>query len=221
MPAITNLQELFVHQLRDIYSAEKQLVAALPRMAKQSTSDELQEAITSHLEQTTGQVSRLEHVFEQLGVSSRGPKCKAMEGLIDEAKEMLEEDIEPHVLDAGIIASAQRVEHYEIAAYGTVVAFARELGHEDLVQLLQQTLDEEYDANGTLTKLAEGGINAQAQQNGASSADAEDGDESVSDDESEMESEPETDSEPATLRGAKKPASRTASPAARTVARRR
>ena len=130
MPSITNLQDLFVHQLRDLYSAEKQLVAALPKMARQSTSDELQVAITSHHEQTKEQVGRLEQVFEQLGVANRGPKCKAMEGLIEEASEMLEEDIAENVLDAGIIASAQRVEHYEIAAYGTVVGYARVLGHD-------------------------------------------------------------------------------------------
>jgi ferritin-like metal-binding protein YciE len=206
MPAIANLQDLFVHQLRDLYSAEKQLLAALPKMGKRSTSDELQEAISSHLEQTTSQVSRLERVFEQLGVSSRGPKCKAMEGLIEEGKEMLEEDIEPHVLDAGIIAASQRVEHYEIAAYGTVVEFARVLGHNAIGQLLQQTLDEEIEADETLTELAEGGINAMAQ-----------GGESLSDDEAETEPAPRR----ALPRGATKAASKSVAPATRTGARRR
>lgn len=163
MPSIMNLQDLLVHQLRDAYSAEKQLVAALPRMAKSTTSEELEKAIHAHLEQTEEHVNRLEQVFKQLGVSPRGPKCKAMEGLLEEGKEMLDEDIDPHVLDAGIIASAQRVEHYEIAVYGTVIEFARALGHDEVVDILQRTLDEEKEANDTLTGLAEGGINALAE----------------------------------------------------------
>lgn len=218
MPSITNLQDLFVHQLRDLYSAEKQLVAALPKMAKQSTSDELQVAITSHLAQTREQVGRLEEVFEQLGVASRGPKCKAMEGLIEEARDMLEEDIAEHVLDAGIIASAQRVEHYEIAAYGTVVEFARVLGYDEAMQLLQLTLDEETGADEVLTTLAEGGINALALGNDASATDAEDGDDSLSDDEA---SDARSTSQRATSRRANKNTTTSTVPAGRTVGARR
>jgi ferritin-like metal-binding protein YciE len=182
MPAIMNLQDLLVNQLRDVYSAEKQLVTALPKMAKATTSDELKEAITSHLQQTQEHVSRLEQIFEQLGVSSRGPKCKGMEGLLEEGKEMLDEDIDPNVLDAGIIASAQRVEHYEIAVYGTVVEFARALGHSAVADLLQSTLDEEKEANDTLTGLAEGGINMLAEHQSDAEEDESESDDAMSDD---------------------------------------
>ena len=119
MAALNTLHDLLIHQLRDIYSAEKQIVKALPKMAKRANSDELQAALTSHLDETEEHVERLEQAFELLGVNSRGPKCKGMEGLIEEGKELLEEeDVEPNVLDAGIIAASQRIEHYEIAAYG-------------------------------------------------------------------------------------------------------
>lgn len=173
MSSMTTLQDLFVHQLRDLYSAEKQLVKALPTMVRRSTSEALQQAFTAHLEVTREQVTRLDQIFEQLGVSSRGPKCKAMEGLIVEASELMDEDIEPSVLDAGLVAAAQRVEHYEIAAYGTVVAYAGLLGEEDAMSLLQTTLDEEKDADASLTTLAEDGINARAMQ-GVELSDAED-----------------------------------------------
>jgi len=162
MPAINTLEDLFVHQLRDIYSAERQLVAALPKMAKNATSQELKEAFTTHLQQTAEHVNRLQQAFDQLGVSDRGPKCKAMEGLIEEGKEIIKEDIVPEVLDAGLIAAARRVEHYEIASYGSVCEYARALGHTEILELLQTTLDEENATNELLTTLATQGVSALA-----------------------------------------------------------
>lgn len=167
MSTITNLEDLLVHQLRDIYSAEKQLVRALPAMVKHSQSEPLQEALSAHLDETVEQLNRLEQVFEQLGISSRGPKCRAMEGLLEETTELYEQSLEPSVLDAGLVASAQRVEHYEMAAYGTAVAYARQLGHTEAMGLLQRSLAEERQTDERLTALAEGGINALAQQGGA------------------------------------------------------
>ena len=163
---IATLHDLMVHELKDLYSAERQLVQALPKMAKGATSEELQQALTDHLEQTKEHVARLEQVFEILGVSARGVKCKGMEGLLEEGKELLEEDIDPEVLDAGIISAAQRVEHYEIAAYGGAAEFARGMQHNDIVELLELTLQEEKDADQLLTSLAEGGINALAMRDG-------------------------------------------------------
>ena len=159
---IATLHDLMLHELRDIYSAEQQLVKALPGMSKAATSEELQNALQSHLAQTEQHVSRLEQVFEILGESPRGVKCKGMEGLLAEGKGLLDEDIDPEVLDAGIIAAAQRVEHYEIAAYGTVCEFARSMDHSEVVALLGATLAEEKEADDILTGLAEGGINALA-----------------------------------------------------------
>jgi len=217
MPSIRNLQDLLVHQLRDLYSAEKQLVAALPKLAKQTTSAELEAAMTSHLKETTAQVGRLEQVFEHLGVPGRGPKCKAMEGLVEEGKAMLEEDIEPNVLDAGIIASAQRMEHYEIASYGTAAEFARVLGHEEVMHLLRQSLDEEKSANETLTQLAEGGINALAQQDGGVSAYADADDTRVAVEEAEAEA----DVKRASSRVARKDVATPGAPGSRSGVRRR
>ena len=159
---IATLHDLMVHELRDLYSAEQQLVKALPRMSKAATSEELQKSLQSHLAQTEQHVSRLEQIFDILGASPRGVKCKGMEGLIEEGKGLLDEDIDPEVLDAGIIAAAQRVEHYEIAAYGTVCEFARSMDHAEVVALLGATLAEEKEADEILTGLAEGGINALA-----------------------------------------------------------
>lgn len=164
MPRLATLEDLLVHQLRDAYSAERQLVQAMPKLAKNASARALQSAIKEHLAQTEVQVERLEQVFELLGVSSRGPKCKAMEGLIDEAKDFLEEDADPAVLDAGIIAAAQRVEHYEIAVYGTCIAYAARLGHTEVVSLLEASLSEERDTDESLTELAENGINAMAEE---------------------------------------------------------
>ncbi len=163
MPALNTLHDLMVQQLKDVYSAERQLVQALPRMAKHATNEELKDGFIRHLEQTEEQVGRLDRVFESLGVSPRGTKCAGMEGLLEEGKEFFDvEDLE--VRDAGLIAAAQRVEHYEIAAYGTIVEFARAMGHDEIVQLLEQTLDEEKDTDAQLTALAEGGINQLAQR---------------------------------------------------------
>ena len=159
-----SLKELYVDELKDLYSAEKQLVKALPRMAKNATNPELQQAFTQHLEETEGHVERLEQIFEMLGERAGGKKCKGMEGLIEEAKELLEEDAAEEVLDAGLISKAQHVEHYEIAGYGTVRTYAQQLGLDDQAKLLQQTLDEESNANELLTQIAESSVNLEAEE---------------------------------------------------------
>lgn len=158
-----SLKELYVDELKDLYSAEKQLVKALPKMAKNATNPELQEAFTQHLEETEGHVERLEQIFEMLGERAGGKKCKGMEGLIEEAKELLEEDAAEEVLDAGLISKAQHVEHYEIAGYGTVRTYARQLGLDEQAELLQQTLEEESNANELLTQIAESSVNLDAE----------------------------------------------------------
>lgn len=159
---LNSLNDLLVKEVRDLYSAEKQLIKALPKMAKGAHSKALKAAITEHLEVTKKQAERLEKVFELLDVSSRGPKCAAMEGLIEEGAEMLEEDGDESVIDAGIIGAAQRVEHYEIAGYGVARTFARLLGHNKVADLLQTTLDEEAETDVKLTELAESEINVEA-----------------------------------------------------------
>lgn len=159
MPTMNTLYDLFVDELKDIYSAERQLLKALPRMMKGSTSDELRTAFENHLRQTEGHVERLEQVFERLEESPRGKKCKAMEGLVEEGAEMLDTEGDGDVLDAGIIGAAQRVEHYEMAAYGTACAHAKVLGYEDLASILSQTLQEEEEADRLLTQIAEGSVN--------------------------------------------------------------
>ena len=159
-----DLEDLFVDQLRDLYNAEKQLTKALPKMAKKASDDQLKQAFTQHLEQTEEHVERLEQILEKLGKRASGKTCKAMQGLIEEGKELMEEDAEPEVLDAGLIAAAQRVEHYEIAGYGTVRAYAKLLGNNDAAKLLQKTLDEEGDTDKKLTQLAESTINVEAEQ---------------------------------------------------------
>lgn len=146
------LQELLVDQVRDIYDAEKQLVKALPKLAKASTSDDLQTAIRDHLEETKGQVARLEQVFELLGETAKGKACKAMKGLIEEGSEATEEDEE--IRDLCIIAGAQRVEHYEISAYGTARTLAEQLGLDEVAGLLQETEDEEVEADSKLSGIA-------------------------------------------------------------------
>jgi ferritin-like metal-binding protein YciE len=165
--SLDSLEKLFIEELRDIYNAEKQLTRALPRMAKAAESPDLQKAFTTHLKETEGQIQRLERVFKELGQAVRGKKCKGMEGLIEEGKEKLEEDGEPQVLDAALIASAQKVEHYEIAAYGCLRTYAELLGHSEAAQLLQQNLKEEEAADEKLNQLAEGGINESAALAGA------------------------------------------------------
>ena len=157
-----NLREALVEEIRDLYNAEKQLVKALPKMAKGASSDELREAFESHLEETEGQVARLERVFELLDEKPRGKHCAGMAGIIEEGSEKLQEDMEDSVLDACLIASAQKVEHYEISAYGTAIAWAEALELADVAQALQETLDEEKAADEKLTALAESGINEAA-----------------------------------------------------------
>jgi ferritin-like metal-binding protein YciE len=159
---LNTLQDLYLDELRDLYDAENQLVKALPQMIKAASSDELRTAFEEHLEQTREQVSRLEQVFERYGASPKGKKCKGMQGLIEEAKELIKEDIDEDVLDAGLIAAAQRVEHYEIAVYGCVCTYAKLLGNEEDADLLGQTLDEEKDTDERLTDIAESTINIEA-----------------------------------------------------------
>jgi len=156
------LEDLLAHELKDLYSAEKQITKALPKMAKAASSEELQQAFEAHLEETEQQIARLEEVMEMLEVPTRGPKCKAMEGLIEEGKEILEEEMEDHVRDAALIAAAQRVEHYEIAGYGCARTFAELLGHGEAAELLQQTLDEEKATDEKLTQIAMEHINQEA-----------------------------------------------------------
>jgi ferritin-like metal-binding protein YciE len=159
---LDTLKKLYVEELRDIYSAEQQLVKALPKMAKGASSDDLREAIESHLEETKGQVERLEQIFEALDESAKGKTCQAMKGLIEEGSEILDEKGEDSVLDAGIIAAAQKVEHYEIATYGTLRTWADLLHEEEAAELLQETLDEEGEADKKLTDLAEEIVNPEA-----------------------------------------------------------
>jgi ferritin-like metal-binding protein YciE len=152
---LSSLKDLFVDELKDLYSAENQLLKALPKMAKAATSVELKAGFEKHLKQTEGHVERLEQIFADLDASPKGKKCKAMEGLVEEGAEVIDEDAEPEVKDAALIAAAQRVEHYEMAGYGCVRTYAKLLGNDNAVRLLQQTLDEEADTDKTLTKLAE------------------------------------------------------------------
>ena len=157
-----SLQDLLVEELKDIYNAEAQLLKAMPRMAKKAKNQQLKAAFETHMKETQGQVERLEQVFEALGEKAKGKKCHAMEGLLEEAKEMMGEDMEDDVMDAALIAAAQKVEHYEIASYGTVRTWAQLLGNKDVTKLLQQTLDEEGKTDKLLTKLAENNINIEA-----------------------------------------------------------
>lgn len=148
------LKELYIDELKDIYNAENQLVKALPKMAKAANSEELRTGFEEHLEQTRGHVQRLEQIFKELGEKPSGKKCKGMEGLVAEGQEMMGEDFEDDVMDAALISAAQRVEHYEIAAYGTVRTYAELLGEDTAVQLLEQTLDEEKETDQKLTDMA-------------------------------------------------------------------
>jgi ferritin-like metal-binding protein YciE len=160
---LDTLKDLYVDELKDLYSAEKQLVKALPKMAKAANDPQLAEAFRTHLQETRQHAERLEQICRDLGVSPRGKKCVGMEGLIEEGNELIQEDPEPDVLDAGLISKAQHVEHYEIAGYGTVRTYARQLGFENHADLLQQTLDEEGKTDHLLTQLAESGINVEAE----------------------------------------------------------
>ena len=152
---LDTLRDLFVDELKDLYSAEQQLLKALPKMSKAATAKQLKAAFDSHLKETVGQVERLEQVFESLEISPKGKKCKAMEGLVKEGADLMKEDADPDVMDAGLIAAAQRVEHYEMAGYGCVRTYAQLLGETEAASLLQETLDEEGAADKKLTQIAE------------------------------------------------------------------
>jgi ferritin-like metal-binding protein YciE len=156
-----SLRELYIEELRDIYDAENQLVKALPKMAEAATSDELRSGFEEHLEQTRGHLQRLDQIFADIGEKSTGKKCKAMQGLVSEGKEAIEDDFEGDVKDAELISAAQRVEHYEIAAYGTVRTYAEILGEQNAVKLLDKTLGEEKETDEKLTELAQS-INVEA-----------------------------------------------------------
>ena len=160
--ALNSLHKLYVEQLQDLYSAETQLVKALPKMAKAAANAQLKQAFEKHLMQTETHVQRLEQIFDQLGKKPGGHTCKGMAGLITEGEEMLKMKGDEAAVDAGLIAAAQRVEHYEMAAYGTLVAWAQVMGHTEAVDLLQQTLDEEKATDEKLTEIAESGINQEA-----------------------------------------------------------
>ena len=159
---LNTLQALYVERLRDLYSAEQQIVKALPKMMQVSTNEDLRSAFEAHLEETKEQITRLEEICDDLGVSPKGKKCKGMEGLLAEGTELIEEDPEEEILDAGLIASAQAVEHYEMAGYGTARAYAELLGFENHVELLQATLDEEAAADEKLNDLALSTVNLDA-----------------------------------------------------------
>jgi ferritin-like metal-binding protein YciE len=156
------LDDLFVEEMQDLYSAENQLVQALPKIAKAASSPELRRAFEDHLEQTKGHVRRIEEIFSEVEGSPKGKKCVGMEGLLKEGKEFLDDEIQDEVRDAALISAAQRVEHYEIAGYGSARAHAEELGYSEAVMLLQQTLDEEKDADRKLTQIAETRVNEYA-----------------------------------------------------------
>jgi ferritin-like metal-binding protein YciE len=169
------LRDAFIDELRDTYDAEKQLTKALPKLAKAATNAKLRAAFDTHLQETQGQIARLEQVFASLDEKVRGKHCDGIAGIIEEGKSVMEEDFDDTTMDACLIASGQRAEHYEMAAYGTLVAWARVLGHTEAAKLLQQTLDEEKAADKKLSGLAEGGIN----QGAADAAQSDDDDEPV------------------------------------------
>lgn len=163
MSQLTNLEDLFHHQLKDIYNAENQLIHALPEMEKQAKSSDLKNAFSEHLEETKIQKERLDSIANELNINLSGETCEAMQGLIEEAKSFVSEEASDPVKDAGIIADAQRIEHYEISAYGTVVHFAKVLGHNKVADLLQETLDEEKNADSLLNDIAVQNINKKAE----------------------------------------------------------
>ena len=160
--AMQSLDDLFEHFLRDIYYAEKQILKALPKMARKADSEELREAFESHRAETEEHVATLEKVFESLDLKARGVTCEAIDGILEEGKEIMTEATEPDTRDAGMIAAAQAVEHYEITRYGTLIAWAKQLGHDDAANLLATTLEQEYAADKKLTGLAEGVLNREA-----------------------------------------------------------
>jgi ferritin-like metal-binding protein YciE len=159
---LDTLQDLYIHELKDLYSVEKQLISALPKMAKTAKNDKLEAGFREHLEQTKEHAARLEEILAQHHQSTRGKKCKGMEGIIAEGAELIEEEADPEVKDAGLIAAAQRVEHYEIAGYGTARTYAEILGDEQGAKLLQETLNEEKQTDEKLTDLAKSSVNLAA-----------------------------------------------------------
>jgi len=161
---LNNLNDLYVDTLKDLYSAEQQIISALPKMVNAASSPDLKRGLQDHLDQTRRQVDRLSQIFNELGTSPTGKKCRGMEGLIEEGEEILNSHADPDVTDAGLIASAQKVEHYEISDYGTARTFARQLGFTNAAQVLQQILQEEKTTDEKLTALAESGINIQAKK---------------------------------------------------------
>jgi ferritin-like metal-binding protein YciE len=179
MPTNGTLHDAFLDELRDAYDAEKQVLKALPKMARAATSPDLRSAFESHLEETRGQVDRLEQVFASLDERVRGKHCEGVAGIIEEGKGVMEEEFDDMTMDAALIASAQRVEHYEMAAYGTLVAWAKAMGHTEAVGLLEEILEEEKAADQKLTAIAEGGINQQAAD--AAHGDEEEGAEDMED----------------------------------------
>lgn len=175
---LENLHDVLVHELRDLYSAEKQLTKALPKMAKAASNAELAAGFEKHLEETQEHVNRLEAVFEELQVSSRGEKCAGMEGLIKEGSKVLKEEAPGPVIDAMLISAAQRVEHYEIAGYGSAISFAELLGQGNIAKMLRETLEEEKATDQKLSALAESQVNPEAESSAAAeSGDADDGEE--------------------------------------------
>ncbi len=161
---LNSLHDLYLAELKDLYNAEQQIEKALPKMADAATSPDLRNAFEQHLEQTREHVRRLEQIFQGLDESPKGSKCEGMKGIIEEGEDMMKEDAPEMVCDAALIASAQRVEHYEIAAYGTVRTYARQLGYQDAAQLLQRTLDEEGETDKKLTSIAESRVNVEARR---------------------------------------------------------
>ena len=159
---LESLHDLYLSELKDLYSAENQIIKALPKVIEKTTSPELRQALSDHLEQTRGHVTRLEEVFQMHGEEPKKMKCKGMQGILDEGEDMLGFDATPDVRDAAIISSCQRVEHYEIAAYGSVCSYAEQMGHDRAAATLQQTLDEEKEADEKLTDIAESRVNIEA-----------------------------------------------------------
>ncbi|MFB9861932.1 ferritin-like domain-containing protein [Rufibacter immobilis] len=160
---LTSLNDLFIHQMKDLYNAEQQIMKALPEMINMVSSQQLRSALETHLQETQGQIQRLEQCFQLLGMNGNGEKCMAMEGIIKEAKEFMGHDADPEVMDAGIIACAQRVEHYEIAGYGTACTYAKFLGHQEVLDLLKEILNEEKMTDEKLTTIAETAVNSRAE----------------------------------------------------------
>jgi ferritin-like metal-binding protein YciE len=160
---LNNLKDLFIHELKDLYNAEHQIMKAMPKMVKAASSSELKQALEKHMRETEAQITRLDKVFEMLDEKATGEKCKAMEGIIRESDDMISQKADKSVMDAALISMAQRVEHYEIAGYGTVCTYAKQLGMQEVLDQLQMILGEEKKADETLTYIAENNINVKAE----------------------------------------------------------